>query len=470
MAKLKNKLSLLIIGLIIGILVYFCPSFILSFLVLLSIFAFLGSRPQKEKNTLTKIIMVALILRLIFFTISMFIIYGSNMDISKYPVLSKIIGHTGQVLRDFDREIKNGIRITRYLKGEFGDIPFDINEISRKVSVGGWGFLHSGAWTQGILNYIFGFSVINLLLFPLIDLWSIIILYYLAKLLFDEQVASFPSFIYAIMPSSIVIACTNMRFSLSIFSFLLMTLFLVRFSKRNNFKYLIIIAIGFIIFMHFREKAVKPLLIIAPLILLLALNIRFRIKFVLILIVVFLFVLLNKGIFMQSKLIGMLQDIIITHTSFSNEPWYKDYSNYRIYDEFIYSHEIAKIPPLTLIKVIPKALSKGIIYFMFVPFPWETANASRLYYYPQIIFWYFIIPFALLGILRSLFFKTKETLPVTLLYSYFIIVFSLVLGNEGITARYRELITPFFYIFASAELCNLLGFLRLKKGTEINIR
>lgn len=441
-----SRFNVLILGIILGTLIYLGPSIILSLLILLSIFLFISRMPFGEKNVLTKIIVIAFILRLLFFSITMYLVYCLNADISQYP--ERIVGHTIQLVRDFDREIKNGIALGRYLGGEFGNIPV------KGVSVHSVGFLHAGAWTQGVMNYIFGTSFLNLLLFPIIDLWAVVCIFCLAKSLFDEKVASFSSFIYAIMPSSIGISCTNVRFSLSIFSLLLVSFFLVQFAKTNNFKFLLLLFVGVIIFIIYREKAAKPLLLILPVTLFLALNIGFLKKVALLIVFISVFfILLSKSVFLQQKSMEMLRNIVASQTGFNTEIEGVAYSNYKIYDEIVYNTDIKNVSPLMLIKMFPKALFKGIFYFMLVPFPWELTSTARLYYYPQIIFWYFIIPFGIFGMIKGLFLKVREALPVILLCGYFIVLLSLVLGNEGIAARYRELITPFFYIFAGSLLC-----------------
>lgn len=445
----KRKLTLLTTGLILGILVYVVPSITLSILVLVSIFSFLAKRPQAEKKTLKKIIIIAIILRLIFFTISMFVVYSAYIDISKYPVISKLVGHTIQVVQDFDREIENGMRITRYLKGEFGSIPV------KEISVHGVGFLHSGAWTQGILNYIFGFSIFNLLLFPLIDLWSVILVYYLGKKIFNERVAAFSSFIYAVMPTTIVLSCTNLRFSLGILSLLLIALSLVNFSKVNNFKSLLMLAVSTTLFVIMKEKAAAPIFVILPLILLITLNIKLRFKVIfLIFVAAFVGILCYKTTFIEDKFKETVVNILASQRGFVVEA---EGRKYEIYDEQIYSNniDITQLSLASLLKFFPEGLIKGVLYFILVPFPWDISNTARLYVYPQIIFWYFIIPFALLGMIRSLFFKIKDTYPIILLCIYFMVLLSLTLGNEGIATRFRELIAPFFYIFAGSILCKL---------------
>jgi hypothetical protein len=447
---LRNKLSLVILGLIFGILIYLGPSIILSILVLWSIFSFISSRPQSEKIALKRIVGLALILRVLFFSICIFIVYvTNNIDLIENPVISKVVGHTVQLIRDFDREIKNGIQIARYLRGEFGDVP--VGEVSHH----GFGFLHIGAWIQGLLNFAFGASVFNLLLFPLIDLWAVIIVYYVGKLQFDKPVAAFASFIYAIMPSIIIISCTNIRFSLSILSFLLIGLSLLKFSRTNNLKFLFMLMVSIILFMIFREKGAKPLLMITPFILIMALNLKFRVKSAALITVAFLFIIsLNKSSLLKQKFDNAIQDIISKQIGFVNTA---QGNIYKIYDDLVYRYDIKGIPTSTLIKMLPRGLLKGFIYFMFAPFLWEVTNVSRFYAYPQILFWYFMVPFAILGIMWGLIVRTKETLPIILLSSYFIVLLSLTMGNEGIAMRFRELIAPFFYIFAGSILCRFIA-------------
>lgn len=446
-----RKTPLLIIGLISGILLYLGYSIILSFLLLVSIYYFINSRTEKEKNILLKLVLLALILRLIFFGVTIFLAYASTKtEFIKLPFLTQLIGHAGQVVRDFTREITNGKQLSRYFRGEFGNIH------PRTISHHGLGYLHIGAWTQGVLNFAFGESIFNLLIFPLIDLWAVIIVYYLAKIIFDERAAVFSSYIYAIIPSIIVISCSNIRFSMGIFSFLLIALSLVKFSKTNSLKYLIPLIIGAVLFRIFKDRSAKPVLLFLPFILFFSLNIKLRMKFVIITLsaIAFLF-LLGKAPLLKYKITATLQDMVHSQVAFVS---IGEGSTYKIYDEFIYDiKNVQAFSLLEVVKTLSKGLVRGLIYFIFAPFPWKTSNTLRLYAYPYILFWYFIIPFTLLGMIRSLFLKIKGALSILLLCSSFTIVLSLVLGNEGIAARYRELLSPIYYIFACSILTRLVS-------------
>lgn len=442
----KGNSALLFVGALLGFLLYLGPSLILSFLILWSIYIFVVSRPLEDRRRLTKALGIALVLRFMFFSVVMVVVYASRLPADAF--ICRILGHSPGLFRDFEREITNGLQIARYLKGEFPGVPL------RDISHGGTGYLHQGAWIQGVLDFLFGGSFLNLLMFPLLDLWSVILVYYLGKALFGNKPAIFAATLYAVMPPTIVIACSNLRFSLTVLSFLLVALFLVKFSKDNRFKYLAGIVIGVVLFKIFREKGARPIFVILPLTVLAALNIRLRIKiFILVLAAAIFLIVFNTNPYLQTQ----IREEFIQNTVGSNIGFISTGLGniYKIYDEFVYATNTKEIATPILIQQLVKAFPRGFIYFMFSPFLWEVTNTARLYAYPYLLLWYFIFSFAVLGILRSLFFRVKGAFAVILLFVFFMVLFSLVLGNEGIAARFRELLTPFFYIFAGYFICSL---------------
>lgn len=445
----KGRVSLLVAGVLLGILIFIGTSIILSFLILAGLYLFIITRQYEDKITLLKTVVVAMVLRMLFLGLAISIVYSMNFpSIRNYPLLTKIVGHTTQLFRDFDREIQNGEQIMRYLKGEFGNVPV------KTISVQEHGFLHVGAWTQGILNFIFGKSIFNLLIFPLWDLWSLTILYYLAKSVFDRKVADFTVSLYAIMPSVIFVACSNIRFSMGMFFFILMAFSLVGFSKNNKLKYLFLTLTSMYLFTVFKEKTASPVFLIIPLILFLALNIKLRLKIISLTALFCLTVsLVYKSPTLQNKFSHPIKDMIAAQAGFISEARVNPASSaYKIYDEFVYAENPDNIPTLTLVKMLPRALIRGMKYFIFSPFPWEIKNVARLYAYPYFLFWYIIVGFAFLGVAKSLFSGHKEIAPLLLLYGYFIVILSLALGNQGIAARFRVLVEPFFYLFAGSVL------------------
>lgn len=459
-----KKILLFVLAIILAVLIYLGPSVILSLLIGGALYLFIKSRPSEERDRLVKIVSTGFILRFIVFILCMYIIYYTHLDMAvERP--NKFISHTVQIIRDSSREIKNGIAIASYLKGKFGDI-YNMRSISHH----GFGYLHAGAWTQGIMNFIFGESVFNLFLFIVIDLWAIVLVFYIAKTLFnDDNTASLSSFMYAVMPSGIVVASTNIRFSIAVFFTLLMAFALVKFSKNNRLRHILLLVIATLVFSIYRgTKAAKPMFLILPVILFFVLNIRLRIK--VIMLTLFFMMLIGAYFrisFVQHEIDNMLQNILSFQKGFVTEAAGNPlYSTYKIYDEIVYNIDVKFIPTGTIVKALPKAFLKGAIHFLFAPFPWKIFNVARLYFYPQMVLWYFIFFFGIWGIIRSLILAIKGALPLILLCIYFIVSLSLVIGNEGIAIRFRDFIAPFFYIFASSVLCNIFIFPKLRKGTN----
>lgn len=445
----KGRVSLLVAGVLLGIFIFASPSIILSFLILAGLYFFIITRKHEDRVVLAKVVAIAMVLRMLFLGIALGIVYSRNAEsIGNYPFLNKVIGHTTQLVRDFDREIQNGDRIMRYLKGEFGDVPM------KTVSVGGHGRLHSGAWVQGVLNLVFGKSVFNFLIFPMLDLWAVIFIYYIGRYLFGRHTAAFGSAIYAVMPSAVFIACTNIRFSVGIFFFFLMSLSIVMFSRANKPVYILTALASMFLFAVFKDKSTRVIFFITPILLFLALNIKPKLKFASSVVLICLAALLTyKSPVLQSKAGEIIKAMVGYQKGFVTEARvHRNSSVYKIYDEFVYLQDLDYIPVMSLVKMLPRAAVKGTTYFIFSPFPWKVRNVTRLYAYPFLLAWYIIIGFAFLGIIKSLFLGRREILIIALLCGYLILVLSLVLGNQGIAARYRELVAPFFYIFAGFAL------------------
>lgn len=443
--SLNFYLKYLLIGSALGLLVCFRPIFLLLAVLVIILVAFLARVNPQERTFLVRIVVIALILRLLFAPIAIFYI-----DTGSHPVILRIWGHTAQLFRDFHREFLNGINLARYFAGQYGCVS--LKEVAYD---GNTSFLHLGAYLQAFLNLTFRQSALNILVFPFISVLMVIIGYYLASELFNKKVAKLSSFFLAVVPSFIIWSCINIRMSLGIITILTIGLSLAKFSKTNNPKLLLLLTFSSFLFCLAKDKFVKPLLLIIFLALFLCLRIKLGKKILISFLLLALLSLLvwQQGRFIDNKVQVLIKDIISNQKSFAT---FASGSNYKIYDEFVYANEVSKIgriSPFILIKALPK----GIVYFLFVPFPWKIYNVLQLYSYPQIMFWYVSFVFSLVGMLIGLRYRLRSTLPILTFLAFFVVLLSLVMGNEGTAARQRDLITPFFYIFASAGIFHLLG-------------
>jgi hypothetical protein len=443
-------------GCLLGILLFFEPVCLLLMFLLCGVLFFIRKKERAEKLFLTRLIIIALLIRLAFFYITVLFLPVFYIDIRRYPFLSRTVGNVTMLFRDFQREIINGRRINGYLKGAYGDMS--LKQVVTYEEGGKRGvFLHFGAYAQGLLNFIFGESVFNLLAYPLVSLWMVLLAYILAKEVFGEEVARIAGAVTTVIPSFVIWSVINIRTTLSAISLLLAAYFLIKFSQRNQPRYLLPIFVAFIMLRFVKEKFIIPMYVamIATLFYSLKFNLRAKL-FVGLPAVTLAIFFLNAHPSIKNKIYSRIASVAITQRAYV----YEGGSTYKIYDEYVYqTPDIETLP----VSVFIKALPRGIFHFMLVPFPWRITSALRLYFYPQTIFWYMALWLSLVGMLIGLRYRFNSTSIIIIFLAPFVAMMSLALGNEGIAVRHRDLISPFFYIFAAAAICNLFGHLSIDR-------
>ena len=95
---------------------------------------------------------------------------------------------------------------------------------------------------------------------------------------------------------------------------------------------------------------------------------------------------------------------------------------------------------------------KGLIYAVFSPFIWSINSYSQLMVYPQVIFWWGIIPFIIYGIIWSIRFKRNETALMIFFIGSVYSVLSITEGNIGSVFRHRDWVTPLCFIFGAVGI------------------
>jgi 4-amino-4-deoxy-L-arabinose transferase-like glycosyltransferase len=96
------------------------------------------------------------------------------------------------------------------------------------------------------------------------------------------------------------------------------------------------------------------------------------------------------------------------------------------------------------------AYIKGIAYILFSPFPWSINSLNQLLAYPQMMLWYCLLLFSIIGFWLGF----KRDAHKTVLAALFVFVgFSFLAmweGNLGSAFRHRDYFAPLIFIFASA--------------------
>lgn len=102
------------------------------------------------------------------------------------------------------------------------------------------------------------------------------------------------------------------------------------------------------------------------------------------------------------------------------------------------------------------AMVQSVFYYLLVPFPWDIYNAVQLFSYPQMIAWYVLLPFSIIGIREGLLQTQPKTLALILSTIAFVVASSLPNGNVGTAFRLRDMVTPLFLILGCAGFHRML--------------
>ncbi len=105
-------------------------------------------------------------------------------------------------------------------------------------------------------------------------------------------------------------------------------------------------------------------------------------------------------------------------------------------------------------------LPQGMAYFLLSPFPWQLHTTVDLMMLADLLPWYVLLAYAVVGLFRS--FRGRYLPALTVLMCSFLIaltiLYSLISGNSGTAMRHRVQLLPFFAVLA------------LKGGERVDVR
>lgn len=456
---MKLKLNLFLFSIVLGVLLFFRPIFFLFLILIACLSLFLMRIPYTERRPLVGILIIASIMRFFFGCIAIFYVFFNYLEAHEHPLLYKFIGHTLNIVRDYHREILNGISTSHFFQETYGKISItdlqNILNVKDMYDVETLFFIHAGTYFQGILNFFFNSPLLNIFIYSIISLWICILMYYLAKEIFNRKVALWSSALIAILPTFTLWSCINIRMSISIIAMLLSVWSLIKFSKQNHIKYVLTLGLAIFLFSLAKERFFIPLSLISLVCLFLALRVN---PFIKVICVGMVLVFSHHFQILQSKAYPLIRGMASNQVGFHS--YAESKQNYKIYDPKIYERNSFHLFKPSFKEVV-KALPKGMLYFLFSPFSMD--NASKLFFYPFRILTYFVFALAMIGFFLGFYSKFRETGIVFLFSLLWIVLLSLAIGNIGAAIRHRDLILPFYYIFAIAAICHMLNNNIMKK-------
>lgn len=93
------------------------------------------------------------------------------------------------------------------------------------------------------------------------------------------------------------------------------------------------------------------------------------------------------------------------------------------------------------------AVPVGFLYLMFAPFPWAIQGVRQALTLPETLVWYALMPALVRGIAFTVRHRFRAALPIFAFAISLTLAYSLFQGNVGTAYRQRTQITMFFFIF-----------------------
>lgn len=92
------------------------------------------------------------------------------------------------------------------------------------------------------------------------------------------------------------------------------------------------------------------------------------------------------------------------------------------------------------------AIPLGFTYLMFAPFPWQAGNARQAITIPEVLVWWAMMPFLVMGLIYTVKNKLRNAFPVLIFSLLLTLAYSIFQGNVGTAYRQRTQIQVFLFI------------------------
>ena len=272
-------------------------------------------------------------------------------------------------------------------------------------------------------------------------LWTILVAYVVARACFGRQAAKGTAVLVALFPSMILWSVLNIRDAIATLDVTLIVYLAVRLNTRPRLRDVALLVLGIILLTSIRDY--MGILVLGGLGLGMAGSLRpdrlgSTLAIGIVLMVVLVFSLQQGGVLSTESLENPLQSASVLRTNLQ-----QDASS-----AFGEGFEIDT--PGQVLRYLPV----GLTFFLFAPFPWAVTSTLQLFTLPEVLLWYSLVPFVILGFKQS---AARETRPALLALGVLLVTvttYALVEGNFGTAYRHRAQMMPLFFIFAGKGLAD----------------
>ncbi len=267
-----------------------------------------------------------------------------------------------------------------------------------------------------------------------------VVVYILAKEIYrNSKVAKIASLLVAFMPGFINWSSFMLKDGIIIFLLTLSILMVNRLQKSFNLFYLLLLGVGLLGIISLRFY-IFPMFVIAILTSFL-INIGGRSSGSNLAKKIILFLIIGTLITYIGALIGVYEDIEKYGTL-------ERLNNARL-DQARTAASGLEEADVSTVEGAIAVLPLGLLYLMLAPLPWQVTSLRSALTQPEMVAWWFMIPFLIRGCVYSFRYKLRETLAIMIFTLMLTVGYAIFQGNIGTAYRQRTQMQVFYFIFVA---------------------
>lgn len=316
-------------------------------------------------------------------------------------------------------------------------------------------------YLMALFYCLFGYSPISVTFINcILSVSSGIIYYSLAREISDIKSAKIASILIVFFPSLVMWSIMNLKDTLCIFFTGTILWSCVKLLKTYKFSYLVFLIFSVLLLSFIRENLMRLFvgaLVSVWLCYLIGwafLKIKYGSLRIISLITsstLIITCIIKFGPLLKDYIIKLKTQIISFHIGFVSTGGFI----YRLYDDWVYLPH-ADYGRISYFKLFLVSL-KGWLHYFLEPFPWKIYSKLSLVALPQMLIWYFLLPFSILGMLIQLRYNWRKSLMLIMYFFLTASILSLTGGNIGTDFRIRDVFTPTIILFSAIGLSSMFS-------------
>lgn len=325
---------------------------------------------------------------------------------------------------------------------------------------------HAGSPRHGINSFtyllaaffkIFGFNALaSKFVNCYIGALTPVIIYLIAKTIFDVRTAKLAAFLTAFYPSLVRWSVCNLKDPLIILmlysSILLLTLIL---NKGLKAVYVISLALASYVLFHLQFLYFSGIFLCFIAAVFAAPDFAYKFRRKTVCLLAFSLVFLFAIVFVRELLYKYrLLDLLYNVSTYQAGVARSDDAGYLLFPRWYYDNirtGYLQLWPLAMI------FMEGFVYFFFSPFPWSIGSVDQLAAFPQVAVWYVMFILSVFGLARAFRLKPKECSIILIFLLISLPVWIITTGNIGASFRHRDHFAPLVFIFSSFAVFNIFS-------------